>query len=86
MCENQKNWFECIGPIVSPSTKRKHNEISTGEALILEKLDYLIENLTTMDESNSEKMKKMFKSQQKMQKHVYKLAQGQKVVSKTKCT
>ncbi|CAF1251862.1 unnamed protein product [Rotaria sordida] len=43
-------------PIVSPSIKRKHNEISTGEALILEKLDYLTEQLTVLTENNGQKL------------------------------
>ncbi|CAF4331515.1 unnamed protein product [Rotaria sp. Silwood2] len=56
-------------PIVSPSIKQKHNEMPMGDALILEKPDHITEKLTLLSEGNAEKMKKMFKSQQKMKKN-----------------
>ncbi|CAF3384668.1 unnamed protein product [Rotaria sp. Silwood2] len=70
-------------PILSPSVKRKHGEVSVGETLILEKLDQITEKLMILDENNVGKMKKIMKTQDKTQKIVYRLAYGHKYTAVT---
>ncbi|CAF4825794.1 unnamed protein product [Rotaria sp. Silwood1] len=70
-------------PVQSPSVKRKHKDISVGEALILEKLDELAEQVMTLREENREQSKKLFKKQEKTQKVVCKVAHGQNLAVPT---
>ncbi|CAF2795119.1 unnamed protein product [Rotaria sp. Silwood2] len=70
-------------PVQSPSVKRKHKDISVGEALILEKLEELTEQLITLREDNREQSKKLFKKHEKTQKVVCKVAQAQNLIVPT---